>query len=85
MPEVVPVRRTSPAVRQVSFFAPASGVGKWHAASSASRDVALCGAGVALAGDVIRSVVGKPVHAVVCGRCVRHATYPGYSARGLAS
>lgn len=71
--------------RQVAFYAPADGLGKWHAAWKISH-AAVCGVRSPLGAEAIRTSVGQQaasVHKIVCRRCLRLSTWPGVSANGI--
>lgn len=66
--------------RPAHFYAPANG-GKWHAAALITGEPR-CGTRTPLSTDTILVNQNQPwasVHPVVCRKCLRLATSPGYT------
>ena len=71
------------ATRQIAFWEPEEGKGKWHAAWMISH-VPVCGVAVDLGrANVIRSGVGDRLHPFACKRCARLTVTEGVSAEGV--
>lgn len=71
--------------RQMAFFQPEDGRGKWHAAWKVTH-TAVCGSPASLGAEVIHAVQGDrsdKVHPFVCRRCLRLSTSPGVSGLGM--